>query len=282
MEKLVEKWMPSKDSSFIVKEYLILPNSAMYMRTHDEYEITVITRGSGKRFIGNTIENFIEGDIFILGPHVPHSVQIDENQEGHAITIHFLKSAFGSGFFDIPENSHIKEFLHYSQLGLTLKSKNQGLVEKIKNLTNKNGYSRMLYFFDLLNEIANRKDKKVVSSRGFTKISNNKDYVSVNKTYEYIIKRFENQSISLIEISDHLNMSPSTFCRFFKKHFKKTYTKFINEVRIGHSCKLLQETNKNIAQVAFASGYNHLTHFNKQFKKIMKCSPREYKRELNR
>ncbi|PQV51492.1 AraC-like DNA-binding protein [Jejuia pallidilutea] len=286
MKTLVEKWTPSNEQSFIVKEYSITreygEESEVLMRRHDEYEITVIIGGSGKRIVGNVIENFSEGDIFMLGPLVPHSVQVDEGQKVEGLTVHFLDSAFGKGFFDLPENRQILQLLKDSHFGVTYKGvAYRSIVEKLKKMIALNSFDRMIELFQLLSSISKLKNRQLISSQGFTKITKNKDYVLVNKTFDYIMTRFEKEPIPLEDISKHVNMSPSTFCRFFKKHFQMTYTHFMNEVRIGHACKLLQDTNKNIAQIAYSSGYNHLTHFNKQFKRIMGYSPKEYRREIN-
>lgn len=286
MKALVEKWTPSSEQSFIVKKYSIDRdpgvNPEIVMRRHDEYEITVITGGSGKRIIGNVIENFYEGDIFLLGPMVPHSVQVDEGHRVEGVTIHFLDSAFGKGFFDLPENRHISQLLKDSHFGITFRSATyREFGERLNKMTSLNTFDRMIELFQLLSTLSKLKNRRLISSHGFSKVTNSKEHLLVNKTFDYIMVKFQNEAVTLEDISSHVNMSASTFCRFFKKHFQKTYTHFMNEVRIGHACKLLQDTNENIAQVAYSCGYNHLTHFNKQFKRIMGYSPKEYRREIN-
>jgi len=286
MKTLVEKWTYSPEISFSLKQYPLnneedVQNEVL-MRMHDEYEITLILGCSGKRFIGNTIENFSGTDLFFIGPNVPHAIQLDEGQKGHGITIHFLKDAFGKGFFDIPESKDIDRLLEKTKLGISYS--NTGInyfYKRIETLKKLKSFDRLLAFFQLLQNMANFGERRVLSSRGFTPLVNQKDYQIVNKTYQYIINRFENENITLKEISNHVNMSPATFCRYFKKHFHKTFTNFLNEVRVGHACKLLQETNKNIAEIGFASGYNQLTHFNRQFKEIVGYSPKEYRMALN-
>lgn len=286
MKTIIEKWTLSNGYSFNMKTYTIgetaYENQEVIMRMHDEYEITIITGGNGKRIIGNTIENFSQSDIFLLGPNVPHCIQVDEHHEINGITIHFLSTAFGSGFFEIQENEQIFNLLEDMRSGVTIKGPAPDeLVDKLKSWGGLNAFDRMISFFELLQEIALMENRRLLSSRGFTKTTNRKDYILVNKTFKYIMSRFESHKIPLEEISSHVNMSPSTFCRFFKKHFQKTYTSFMNEVRIGHACKLLQETDRNVAQVAYDSGYQHLSHFNKQFKEIVGYSPRQYRQELN-
>lgn len=287
MKTLIEKWNSCLEQSFNIKTYPILSQikerQQVIMRMHDNYEVTFLVGCSGKRFIGNTIENFSNGDFFIIGPRVPHSIQLDEGQSGYGITIHFLKSAFSEGFFDLPENVKISGLLNDAKLGVTF---NQCDVahykKKVKSMLQLEPFERMITLFKFLNNLANIEQRHFLSSWGFTPVINQNEYELVNKIFAYIINRFENQAISLDEISAYVNMSPATFCRYFKKHFHKTFSSFLNEVRVGHACKLIQDTNMNISEIAFCSGYNQLSNFNRQFKRNIGYSPKDYRHALNR
>ena len=71
-------------------------------------------------------------------------------------------------------------------------------------------------------------------------------------------------------------MAPNAFCRYFKKRTKKSFTQYLNEIRIGHACKLLIEGNLQIATICYQSGFNTLTNFNRQFKSLMNMTPTDY------
>ena len=283
MKTLIEKWIIPQEHSFNVRHYDLANNpNGVVMRMHDEFEISILPSANGKRFIGNTIESFTGGDIFLIGPKVPHAVQFDKDTPHKVITIHFLYDSLGQGFFDLPENSAIADLLRDAKLGVAFDHQQvMYFYEIIQQLERVRGFERLMAFLRLLDELSHAHDRKVLSSRGFVRKAVPKDYEVVNKVYEYIISRFQDHDISLDDISGYANMSPNTFCRFFKKHFHKNFTKFLNEVRIGHACKLLQETDKNVSEIAFASGYNQITHFNRQFKQIIGYSPKAYRKELD-
>ena len=76
-------------------------------------------------------------------------------------------------------------------------------------------------------------------------------------------------------------MAVTTFCNFFKEHYRVTFIEYLNTVRIGYVCKLLGDTDKNIVEVAYESGYKSLANFNRQFKKIKNMTPKEYRTTLN-
>ena len=252
------------------------------MRMHDEYELSVIRGGTGKRIIGNSIQHLSETSMFLIGPNVPHSVQLDGCQEARTITIHFLPKSFGDGFFDLPENNHINELLQQSMLGVDFGDvMADHYYDILEGLRQKTSFERMISFFLLLQELS-QMPRKTLSSAGYAPHVDDNNYKKVNKIYQYVLNTFDSEEdVTLDEISSHVNMAPATFCRYFKKHFNKTFTCFLNEVRIGHACKMLQETNLSIAEIAFASGYNHLTHFNRQFKKFVGYSPKAYRQVLN-
>lgn len=286
MKTLVEKWTFSNQCSFTSEHYTVkhdfLRSPEILMRTHEEYEVSVLIGCSGKRFVGNTIENFSDGDMFLIGPHVLHAVQPDDYDRGKVVTLRFLKEGFGDGFFDLPENEAIARLLQEAQRGVAFAPLDiLSFYQASREIATLTGFERMIAFFQLLQRMALNRRRRVLSSRGFAPMVNQKDYEIVNRTYEYVINHFTDHKITLDEISAYANMSPTSFCRYFKKHFRKTFTNFLNEVRVGHVCKLLQQTDRTVSEIAFASGYNQLTHFNRQFKRITGYSPKEYRKQLN-
>ena len=98
---------------------------------------------------------------------------------------------------------------------------------------------------------------------------------NLENVYEYIIKNFK-ENITLTDVANVAHMNPSAFSRFFKRVNRKTFSEYLNEVRVGYSCKLLIENKNNISEICFESGFNNISNFNRQFKKTMQYSPTEY------
>ena len=93
------------------------------------------------------------------------------------------------------------------------------------------------------------------------------------------MKNFERE-ISLEEVAEIANMTPNAFCRFFKLRTRKTFSDFLNDVRIGHACRMLQNNEKSVLEICFSSGFNNVSNFNRQFKRRMKMSPSVYLRQF--
>jgi len=58
----------------------------------------------------------------------------------------------------------------------------------------------------------------------------------------------------------------------------KTFSQFLNEVRIGRSCKMLIEEKFSILEIAYQCGYNSQTNFNRQFKKVKGMTPKSFQK----
>jgi transcriptional regulator GlxA family with amidase domain len=101
----------------------------------------------------------------------------------------------------------------------------------------------------------------------------------INDIYEYSLRNFKGK-IQLEEIASIANISPNSFCRYFKSRTRKTYSQFLIELRVGRACKLLIENNLSIKQLCFESGFNNFTSFHKYFKQITGKSPLSYQKEF--
>ncbi|HQS53299.1 MAG TPA: AraC family transcriptional regulator, partial [Daejeonella sp.] len=87
--------------------------------------------------------------------------------------------------------------------------------------------------------------------------------------------------ITLNEVASVANMAVSTFCNYFKEHYRVTFVEYLNKVRVGHACKLLAELDENVVEIAYKCGFNNLANFNRQFRKIKNMTPSEYRRTSN-
>ena len=92
----------------------------------------------------------------------------------------------------------------------------------------------------------------------------------------YLVNSGYRQSIRLEDVADQIGMNSSAFSRYFKEKTGKSFSDFIIEMRISYACKLLTEGKLSITQVCFESGFNNLSNFNRQFRKIMSYTPTQF------
>jgi AraC-like DNA-binding protein len=259
------------------------PHFTVPWHFHPEIEILFVVKSSGTSYIGDCIESFNAGDITIIGENVPHWWKSDSkyldgtmNEGIKALIIQFDKDIFGANFINTPEMSPIKDLLEKSMRGIKFIGKSREILGKqMMKIFRVKGVHRITELILLLDLMADSNEYKFHSSLGYSKILNSYDFYRFNKIHEFLVTNFT-RPISLDDISRIINMSPTALCRYFKKHTGKTLFAFLNEIRIGHACKLMIEENVSISNASYESGYNNLSHFNYQFKRMKKVTPSEY------
>ncbi len=128
--------------------------------------------------------------------------------------------------------------------------------------------------------LSQSKEYEYLASLSYKNMYAEKDTGRIHKVYQFLIQNFH-RDVELQEVSDLCNLTPNAFCRFFKSRTQKSFTQFLNELRIGHACKLLQNEVYSVSDVCYECGYNNLTNFNKFFKNITGKTPSEYRKRLN-
>jgi AraC-like DNA-binding protein len=133
-------------------------------------------------------------------------------------------------------------------------------------------------FIKTLDRIAKTKDYELLSSPGYVSTMNPVDTERFNKVINFITDNYSTQ-INIEEIALQANLSVSSFCRYFKKRTRKTFSQFINEVRISNACKALMTSDETITQICYSTGYNNISHFTRQFKIITGLTAKEYRKK---
>jgi AraC-like DNA-binding protein len=98
----------------------------------------------------------------------------------------------------------------------------------------------------------------------------------IASVYNYIMQNYSS-ALTLEDVAMQAHLTPTAFCRYFKKHTRHTLVNFVNKVRVNEACKMLVNGSaKSIATIAYNCGFNSITNFNYVFKSITGVSPRDY------
>lgn len=257
---------------------------------HNEYEIVYILKSTGTRFVGNSIEPYSGGDLVLLGSSLQHMYRSDpeyykNNKERrvHAVTLQFSHTFFEHAVDNYPEFIKIKNLLLKSKRGISFdKVGNDEIRERIIHALELKGLPLLLECIKILSlmsvtqkyTLLNKEDSEIRS-----------EFVEADARLVKVlsfIKREYNRHLTLKEIASVAGMNQSAFCRFFSEKTGKTCTEYINALRINYACKLLLEGKLNVTEVCYESGFNNISNFNRQFKRITKHSPTEYLMEFNK
>ncbi len=256
---------------------------------HPEYELVYVIKSFGKRFVGDHIEDFSNGDLVLLGSNLPHFWKNDDvffrNDPAYnvnAIVIHFPADFFKQQIENYPEFLKIKELLQRSARGIRFHEPiAKSVGKKLEKLLKSKGLERTLDFVKILDKLARTKDYKILSSGNYNAELQNLSSSRIDKVLHIINSNYR-EDLKLETVANHAGMNKTAFCRFFKEKTGKSFSEFLIEMRIGYACKLLIEDQLSVSQICFESGFNNLSNFNRQFKKQTLFTPVHYKNQFHK
>ncbi|MHA4736704.1 AraC family transcriptional regulator [Dyadobacter sp. MSC1_007] len=251
---------------------------------HPHYQLFTVLEGTGKRLIGDSIQTFGPGDTVFLGPDVPHLWRSDpayfeagSSLMTHGIVLYFQEDFLGKDFLEKPEMLALRQLLLDSKRGVSYKGPlGEHIRDQLISLTAVEGFKSILQLLTLLDKLAHDTSGEPISSYGYVNTFKVSETERMQKVHNYVLQHFF-QEIRLSDVASLAGMTEAAFCRYFKARSNKTFIDFVNEIRIGHACKLLLEDKWTIAQIAYDSGFDSLSNFNRNFKKYIGHTPREYK-----
>lgn len=251
---------------------------------HPEFELNLVMNMSGTRIVGDSTERYYEYDLVLLGPYLYHKWDGDEDrqasgEEYRVITIQFAPDLFNAQLLQKQHFYKIRKLLECASRGIKFHGKTlEKAMHKMIELSSGSGFSRVIDFLGLLDELSESEEITFLASEGFNTQSLKSDSKRIQVAYRYILRNFTNHAIKIGDIAKLLNMSDSAFSHFFRKYTNKSFTQFLIDMRIGYACKLLLDTDDPVSQICFDAGFNNITNFNRLFKKYRACTPLEYRR----
>lgn len=253
---------------------------------HEMCELNYVLESNGKRIVGDNVSNFSSGDLVLMAANVPHIwyndpasfSKINEEINAKAIVTYFSEDFFHLIIEDNPLILDIQNLLKKAKRGIHFKGETlQKVGPKLENAFFQGGLAKISSFLEVFDILLTSTEYNLLATASYSYSYSENDIDRLNQVYKYVINKF-NEPITLSEVSAIAHMTPPAFCNFFKKRTQKSFTQFLNEIRIKHACKLLIEVDSTIAEVCYDCGYQTLTHFNKCFKYFMHKTPSEYKK----
>ena len=290
MKVVYEKVVAPIDSSFAVVDKRAFAFDGKY-HFHPEIEITLIESGVGRRVVGDKIDSFAPGDLVLLGPNLPHQYVTEprpprprrESPLAAAKVIQFLPDIFNDALLRLPELARVAEMLKRSTRGLSFSGEAAERSRQIiARLFAARGARRLLLLLELLDTMSlDARAAATIASAGYSTNITPREGDLTDRTLQYLGRRYA-EPITLAHLCDHLHVAPATCTRLLRKSVGRSFKTLLHEIRISHACRMLLETSRPISDAAFASGFQNLSNFNRHFKKLKGCTPREYRNLMRR
>jgi AraC-like DNA-binding protein len=281
MTPVLEHLPPEGGESFFAQAF-DLPYFGTPWHYHPEFELVLVVRSHGKRFIGNSVSDFHDGHLTFLGPNLPHlyknpSSYYENNPSYRAqsIVIHFSERSLG-GLLQLPQAKHIHRLFGLSAQGMDITGATQkDIIRKMHLLLQVKGMERLIRLLDILHQLSATSDYALLSDPGIIG-QNRSDTERLDKVFQYTFRNYE-KDIRLEEVAALVHMTRTSFCRWFHERTKKSFFTFLNNMRLNQAGKLLIETDRSIADIAYNCGFNNLSNFNRQFRTKFLKNPKSHR-----
>ncbi len=254
---------------------------------HSQYELIFVRESYGCCFVGDHIEDYKAGDLFLFGSNLPHYMRSDDvyatpETPGRVqgTIIQFEENFMDYSFSHYPQFMQIHTMLERAGRGLKfsgLKGTPAGVL--LEDFPKEEGFRQIACLLEMLQELAVSPAQKLLASANYSETFPVFGDKRINKVLSYIQSNYT-QKLSLGGIAAMAHMNPAAFCRYFKEQSGKTLLEYIMDVRIGYACRLLVVSKMTVAQIALECGFDSLTHFNKMFKKLTKFTPTSYREHI--
>ena len=277
MKPEYEKIQEPSERSFTAK--IVARKSRPLLRQawhyHPEIEICLTRESFGKRFVGNQISDYAQGDLVMFGSNLPHGFTTDKKCT--QVVIQMDASFLGTDFLEKPELRKVRALFQFARRGLDFGEQTKQDAKKvIKKMMKTQGFRQMIRLFELLHLLAEAQDVTPICSEEYSLDLDATHLNRLKAVYEYILVNYQTE-LSIAAAANQINMTEAAFYKFIKKHTKKTFTEIVNEFRINLATKLLMTTDKSISEICFDCGYNNLSYFNRRFKDIVGQTPGVFK-----
>jgi len=267
--------IPSLKNQSIKVERDELTQFYPHFHTHEELQLIWILQGEGTAFIGDKILSFKNEDVFLLSSNLPHVFKSDPSEEQvESLSIYFSQEIFKINK-SLVEFDPINEFLQGFSQGLIIDAKqSQELKKLMSTIENTTGLKRILGLMGLMECITIDKNLTFIASTDYASPKSS-DGEKISGIIEHLYANYS-QNISLDEVADLANLTPQAFCRYFKRHTRKSMVQYLNQIRIGKVCGWLQEKKYTVTESCYQAGFNNISNFNRQFKSVTGFTPSGY------
>jgi AraC-like DNA-binding protein len=273
--------------SFLVRDY-DLPRFSVPWHFHPEIELTLILEGAGDRCVGDDLEPFEAGDLVLLGPNLPHYWHSHQSADtpakgrgrARAIVVQLREESFGKRFFNLPETEPWLRLLERSRQGLFYGGGVAATVAReMQKLLKASATQRLLGLLGILQHLADGlPGARALASQHYLPDCDHRTADRVRKVYQFLYAHL-GEPIGLDDVAHVAGMSSAAFSRYCRRVTGRTLTRLIAELRVTQACKHLTDTDQSVSEIAFASGFQSISNFNRVFHDLKGENPMSFRRK---
>lgn len=247
---------------------------------HNVLEIGYCHSGEGEMVFKKDSIPYFQNEFTIIPPNYPHTT----NSNGNSYWEYLFVDVEGFLASEYPTNPRLRNTLTnriysdailqtddaYPRIGNLIqeiiheyREKNEFYIESVKG-----------YLKALLLEIA----RMQAESNRIPELQLPEHFPQIWNALKYMEDHYT-ENIKTQELADACNLSETHFRRLFQEKMNCTPQEYLIRIRIHFACTLLQDENVGIEEAATKCGYISMSTFNRNFRKVMKMSPKQWRQE---
>lgn len=251
---------------------------------HPELELTHIIKGSGRRYVGDSIEPFSDGDLCLVGGNTPHCWLTERGDPGpvHARVIQFLPESIGVDLAGTATFRPLARLFERARRGLLIHgAAHAHVTEVMRQLFTERTRSldRYVGLLGVLTELSESDHCKQLALLDTPPALDAEAAELAGRLLTYIHQRASDADLGFNQVARAAGMSRASLGRVFPKLFGRTFAKYLAELRVVTACTLLSDTNKSVAEIAIETGFGSVSNFNRRFLALKRTSPLRYRKE---
>jgi len=230
---------------------------------HKELELIYVKNGAGKAIVNNKTYELHSGDLVLTFPYQVH--YYPDSQRGEYY-VHAFPASVLVTMTDLVTGNELMNNVFHPEPGSQIAQ----YLDSIPSAREPYAVSRRCAFLTLiLAELMPQcKLLSLTRSSGMT----------LRRILEYCAVHYA-EDLSLDTLAQQLHLNKYYISHSINKQLNMRISTFINALRIEAACRLLQNTEQKISEIAQSVGYETIRSFNRAFFDVMHMPPKEY-REL--
>jgi len=247
---------------------------------HPEYELTLTLNSVGQRFIGDHVGDYADGDLVLIGPHLPHtwSSRARVGDGPHvALVMWFHPEWVAKAVSPFPEFHSVGALLERAGQALAFSAPAVASVRRdFEALFAAPPTHRLLGLLGVLDQLARDADAIILASHAPSAADIGDSRDRIDRVMGFLHANYA-RKVPISELCEVAALSASGLHRMFVRQTGVTISDYLTRLRIGEACSRLSGTAQPIAFIADAVGYASLANFNRQFRALRGMTPREYR-----
>ena len=249
---------------------------------HPEYEIHHVVETSGHYFVGDFIGSFAPGNLVLTGPNLPHN-WVSRLAPGASVSlrnrvVQFSESFIADAMRLLPEMAALRELLELSRSGVLFMPATAALAGPgLAELVHAKGIRRIELFMGILGVLSRAPGTRLLSSDAYLPDPSGFMSAGINEALAFINAHLTHP-FGERDLARSAGLSTGAFSRSFRRHTGLGLTQYVNRLRINLACQLLMSgPGRPITEICFASGFNNVSNFNRQFRAQKAMSPSRFR-----